>query len=227
MYVVLSSEVMYYGKLRFELHCDCYMYHNYICSVRYMYGETIGGEIVGVDYYLVCLDCLERMYVGTNIEYTRLIEAIIRDKITLDDILEGCHPVVREFIRDKINSSVIKNVVKFVERHKQCEKVYLWNDMMDIEGDGYIPEVEWNRKPNRKRNIERMKQNILKWSPLVLIDDRVTRGIRFDFKVPKEIEEVANWETRVVKVIEARYIVECENGKYYECVNGDCVEYGS
>ena len=179
---------------------------------------------MGVDYYMVCLDCLERTYVGSNITYTKLLEEIVRNRWTLEDILEGCNPIIREFVREQINKSVVSRVVRFVERHKGCDKVYLWNDMMDIEGDGYIPEVEWNRKPDRKRNIERMKQNILKNAPLVLFENKVVRGVRFDFEVPKEIEELEKWSTKVVRVVEAKYIVECDDGKYYDCTQGECVE---
>ena len=41
---------------------------------------------MGVDYDLVCLDCLERMYVGSNITYIRLLEEMVKNRWTLQDI---------------------------------------------------------------------------------------------------------------------------------------------
>lgn len=183
----------------------------------------------GVDYYLVCKNCYEKVSLGgLNSKEDKAVEEIIEKRI--------CEYTFKpDVVKNLVDTWLLDTVISFVKRHKNCKKLRLLNDMLDdLEGIYALPEPDYSKPVNVDENLEKLVKKARKYCPKRYNEEKKQIEMFFFpcYKLPenilKEIRKPIKVSRIVKKVIEELWngekvesvIVETEDGNY------KCDEYG-
>lgn len=187
---------------------------------------------MGVDYYLVCKDCYEKLYLGgLSSEEYKAVGEIVNERIC-EYILEP------DVVKNLVDTLLLDRVIAFVKRHKDCKKLYLLNDMVDdLEGIYALPEPDYIKPVDVDENLRILVRRARKYCPKHY--DEKKKQIKMFFfpcyKLPEDILKEIRKPIKVIHIVDRvtdeldgekveSVIVKAENGKYYKCNEYGCEE---
>ena len=181
---------------------------------------------MGVEYFVACLDCYEKLYLGKIYEREEIYSRIVKERVTKIEIRP-------RFIIELFSNNEVFTLLAFIERHKKCNLVFL-NDMLEIEGIYDIPEVDFSRPVDVASNLNKLIKHARKTSQYFYDEDENMLKIMFNpfYELPEEVKKEINKPIKVKRIIGEReelfcdkkiktYLLDTEEGKF-ECSLGVC-----